>query len=83
MYGFKFMEPLVADMVQTDPSKRPKIDEVVQRFESIRRSLSWWKLRSRIRGRKEISIVRLWRASVHLYHTCVYLSTGTPAIPDA
>lgn len=81
-YGFKFMEPLVADMVLEDPSKRPKIDEVVRRFELIRKSLSWFKLRSRIRGRKEIFPVRLWRACIHMYHSTLYLATLTPAIPD-
>lgn len=81
-YGFEFMEPLVSDMVQTDPSKRPKIEEVVRRFNAIRGSLSWWKLRSRISGRKEIIPVRLWRSCVNLYRTAVYLTTGRPAIPD-
>ncbi len=33
------MEPLVADMVQDDPTKRPTMDEVVTRFAEIRRKL--------------------------------------------
>ncbi|KAJ6590333.1 hypothetical protein B0H10DRAFT_2092561, partial [Mycena sp. CBHHK59/15] len=45
--GFEFMEPLVADMVQTDPSLRPEMDEVVRRFGDIVQGLSSWKLRSR------------------------------------
>ncbi|KAJ7354603.1 hypothetical protein DFH08DRAFT_855393 [Mycena albidolilacea] len=40
------MRPLVDDMVQADPAKRPTIDEVVARFADIRRGLSGWKLRS-------------------------------------
>ncbi|EIM87928.1 uncharacterized protein STEHIDRAFT_155287 [Stereum hirsutum FP-91666 SS1] len=82
-YGFRVIEPLVADMVQEEPSKRPKIDEVVRRFELIRKSLSWLKLRSRIRKRKEITPVRFWRACIHIYHNALYLATRTPAIPDA
>ena len=30
------MELLIADMVQTDPTKRPIIDEVVTRFSGVR-----------------------------------------------
>ncbi len=33
------MEPLVADMVQDDPTKHPTMDEVVTRFAEIRRKL--------------------------------------------
>ncbi|KAJ7151754.1 kinase-like domain-containing protein [Mycena crocata] len=46
--GFDFMEPLMADMVNTDPSLRPSMDEVVDRFEELVRGLSSWKLRSRV-----------------------------------
>ncbi|KAH9978287.1 hypothetical protein BJV74DRAFT_901150 [Russula compacta] len=31
-HGFEFMEPLIADMVQSDPTQHPKMDEVVDRF---------------------------------------------------
>ena len=41
-------------MVQDDPRKRPTMDEVVARFETIRKSLSSWKLRSRVVPRKEM-----------------------------
>jgi len=34
--GFEFIEPLVTDMVQDDPTKRPKMDEVVTRFHEIK-----------------------------------------------
>ncbi|KAJ6545128.1 kinase-like domain-containing protein [Mycena sp. CBHHK59/15] len=46
--GFEFMVPLVADMVQTDPSLRPEMDEVVRRFGDIVQGLNNWKLRSRV-----------------------------------
>ena len=48
MRGVEFMWPLVNDMVQDDPGKRPTMDDVVERFEKIRRSLHWWTLRSRL-----------------------------------
>ena len=46
--GVEFMKPLVEDMTHHDPSKRPSIDEVVEKFDEILHSLSWWKLRSRL-----------------------------------
>lgn len=70
-------------MVQDDPSKRPQIVEVVRRLELIRKSLSWWKLRSRIRGRKEVFPVRFWRACIHTYHIALYTATRTSAMSDA
>ncbi|KAF8511923.1 hypothetical protein JB92DRAFT_2931403 [Gautieria morchelliformis] len=52
-FGFDFMVPLITDMTQEEPPKRPSIDEVVARFETIYRSLSFKLLRTRIVGRKE------------------------------
>ncbi|KAJ7268130.1 kinase-like domain-containing protein [Mycena haematopus] len=46
--GFEFMRPLVKDMIQTDPSQRPNMDEVVQRFSEIVRGLTSEELRSRV-----------------------------------
>lgn len=42
------MRSLVSDMTHEDPSKRPKIDEVVRRFTELRASLPAEKLRSRV-----------------------------------
>lgn len=80
--GFGFIKPLVEDMVHVDPSKRPKIDEVVSRFKSIRDSLGAWKLRSRLVGRKEWRIVRVWKFGGHVYRTAGYVLTRKSAIPD-
>ncbi|KAI0786599.1 hypothetical protein C8Q75DRAFT_892897 [Abortiporus biennis] len=44
--GLDFMKKLVKDMMQYDHSKRPTIDEVAERYDEMRHSLSWWKLRS-------------------------------------
>ena len=35
------MEPLVRDMVQTDPTKRPTMDDVVTRFSEIQRKTQY------------------------------------------
>lgn len=41
------MMPLVRGMVHGDPLQRPTMEQVVEKFSSIRRSLGFWKLRSR------------------------------------
>ncbi|KAI0041739.1 hypothetical protein FA95DRAFT_1683028 [Auriscalpium vulgare] len=80
--GFEFVEPLVADMIQEDPEKRPKIEEVVTRFAEIRKSLSSRKLRSRMIPRKEIGLVGSFRSWGYLYRTAGYILTKKSPIPD-
>ena len=80
--GFEFMEPLVADMVQDDPTKRPKMDEVVPRFREIKGELSSCKLRSRIVRRKEIWVLTVWRFVGHWYRTIGYVLGRKAAIPE-
>jgi len=53
MYGFEFMQPLVADMVVDTPSARPTMGVAVERFEGIVAKLSKRKLQSRIVYRDE------------------------------
>ncbi|KAI0315151.1 hypothetical protein OF83DRAFT_1133260 [Amylostereum chailletii] len=81
-FGFEFMHALVADMVQSDPSKRPRIDEVVARFNDIRMSLSNRQLRARIVSRNEPGIVRIWRAVPYYFRTASYILTRKAAIPE-
>ncbi|KAI0065666.1 hypothetical protein BV25DRAFT_1581074 [Artomyces pyxidatus] len=81
-YGFEFVEPLVKDMVLDDPEKRPKIDEVVSRFEEIRASLSKSKLRSRVVRRKEVWVVGMWRSVGYWYRRAGYFLQRKAAIPD-
>ena len=78
--GFQFMQSLVADMVQDDPTKRPKMDEVVTRFSEIKGKLSTWKLRSRIARRDEFWPVAAWRAVGHWYCTVGYVLGRKAAI---
>ncbi|CAL1706289.1 unnamed protein product [Somion occarium] len=79
--GVEFMAPLVADMMQADPSKRPTIDEVVQRFEDIRRSLRWWKLRSRLIEKRELGYLITFRSVKHYIRTVAYVLTLKSAVP--
>jgi hypothetical protein len=76
------MESLVADMVNTDPAKRPTMDEVVLHFSKIRNKLSTWKLRSRMARRYEIWSDTTWRSAGHWCHTIGYVLGRKGAIPE-
>ena len=75
------MEPLVADMIQSDPSKRPTMDEVVARFDKIRHSLSRWKLRSRVVDNEEDAIEKFIYSTSHWRRRIWFVVRGVPAIP--
>ena len=76
------MQPLIADMVQEDPTKRPSMDEVTTRFAEMRTKLSTWKLRSRMARKTELWPVAAWRSVAHWYHTIGYVLARKAAIPD-
>ena len=75
------MQPLVADMVQTDPSKRPTMDEVVERFETIRRGLGKWKLRSRVVDSDESMLERIFGTAWHWARQLEFVLRRLPALP--
>lgn len=76
------MQQLVADMVQEDPAKRPPIEEVELRFEESVGTLSRWKLRSRLIGKKEHVLVRTIYAIGHIVRTVKYLAKRLPPVPS-
>ncbi|KAJ7926706.1 hypothetical protein B0H13DRAFT_2229362 [Mycena leptocephala] len=61
--GFEFIEPLVADMINKDPSKRPTMDEVVDRLDKIVGGLNKWKMRSEVL--KESQSLRFFTSISH------------------
>jgi len=78
------MKPLIDDMVQDDPTKRPNMNEVVKRFEELVQSLSQWKLRSRAAPRMLYFSQRIQTPLYILSHwkrRIAYIIKGTPAIP--
>ncbi|KAH7906825.1 hypothetical protein BJ138DRAFT_1071218 [Hygrophoropsis aurantiaca] len=79
--GFEFMQGLVADMVQDDPTKRPTMDEVVPRFESIYKGLSSWKLRSRVFKKNESSLSGFFRGISHWTRRTQYVIGRRPSMP--
>jgi len=76
------MEPLVTDMVQADPAKRPTMEDVVTRFSEIKRKLNTWKLRSRIAQKDELWPLTIWRSVCHWYFTVGYVVGRKVAIPE-
>ncbi|GBE80574.1 predicted protein [Sparassis crispa] len=81
LFGVEFMKPLVDDMVQDDPARRPTINEVVTRFEEIRRKLGYWKLRSRLAEKDEDSVIRTYRRVRHFFRTIGYIVTWRSPMP--
>ncbi|TFK74310.1 hypothetical protein BDN72DRAFT_833659 [Pluteus cervinus] len=81
-YGMDFIEPLIKDMVQDDPAKRPTIDEVVTRFEDICKKLGPWKLRSRPIPRHGGIFKGLQHHIEHWKRRIQYIAQGVPPIPS-
>ncbi|KAH7904082.1 hypothetical protein BJ138DRAFT_1073715 [Hygrophoropsis aurantiaca] len=79
--GFSFLEGLMADMVQDDPSKRPTIDEVVSRFDITCKGLSNWKLRSRVVPKGENRGTGLFRDAGHWTLRFISMVRREPPIP--
>jgi hypothetical protein len=75
------MKSLVADMVKDDPKQRPTIDEVVTRFDDIRKGLSSWKLRSRLGKKKEGLLGSVVRSVIHWAKQIKPIVTRLPPIP--
>jgi len=75
------MQPLIIDMVQQDPSKRPTMDEVVKRFHVIQSDLSSWKLRSRVIDEEETVLDRVLHGSTHWMRRVRFMTRGVPALP--
>ncbi|KAJ6625295.1 kinase-like domain-containing protein [Mycena sp. CBHHK59/15] len=79
--GFEFMEPLVADMMHQDPTKRPSMEEVVRRFSEIKAGLSQWKLRSRFVSKGESPVFGFFRSTKHWARQLGFVARRIPAIP--
>ena len=75
------MKPLVDDMVQEDPTKRPTIDEVLRRFDEIVRGLSAVKLRSRVVSRRDSSFKGFFITFPHWFRKISYIVRRIPAVP--
>ncbi|KAL0570540.1 hypothetical protein V5O48_011423 [Marasmius crinis-equi] len=79
--AFTFLRPLISDMTQDDPTKRPNMDEVVSRFNEIVKKLGEFKLRSRIAVAAPDALTSPRSAPVHWVRQLFNFITRVPAIP--
>ncbi|KAJ7593381.1 kinase-like domain-containing protein [Mycena floridula] len=79
--GFKFMEPLVAIMMNEEPSKRPRMQDVTLRFKAITHGLNEGQLRSRLATKDENLIVGIFRSVFHWIKQVSFMARGLPAQP--
>ncbi|KAJ8515361.1 hypothetical protein ONZ45_g7197 [Pleurotus djamor] len=79
--GFDFLKPLVADMTQSDPTKRPTIGQVIERFEEIRSKLSTWTLRSRVIEVNESYFSKVYRGIGHWKRKFLFVLRNVPPVP--
>ncbi|KAI4520858.1 hypothetical protein K525DRAFT_285554 [Schizophyllum commune Loenen D] len=80
--GFEFLRPLVDDMTQADPSARPNMDQVAERFESIVSSLSTSKLRSRVAKANDHPLYNMYWATKHWVRRVKLVAFRRPALPS-
>lgn len=80
--GLEFLRPLVRDMTQADPSKRPSMDEVAERFESLTSTLSSWKLRSRVAKEHDNPLHSLYLSTTHWIRRVGLVASRRPALPS-
>ncbi|TFK58736.1 hypothetical protein BDN72DRAFT_851609 [Pluteus cervinus] len=69
-------------MVQTDPNMRPRMHEVLRRFDKTSRSLSSWKLRSRLAPRKESVFTATSRSWRHWKRAVGFIVHDVPPVPS-
>ncbi|KAJ3500155.1 hypothetical protein NLJ89_g9916 [Agrocybe chaxingu] len=79
--GFEFLLPLIDDMTQADPRRRPRIDEAVERMDQIIAGLSEWKLRSRTSSRSTNIFETVSHIFWHWARKIAFIYNGTPALP--
>ena len=76
------MQELVDAMTHESPEKRPTIEEVIERFENTRNSLSNTKLRSLISLKKDPRLFTAFRHVRQLIRTIRYIVLKKAAIPN-
>ncbi|KAI1795565.1 kinase-like domain-containing protein [Ganoderma leucocontextum] len=79
--GMEFLAPLVRDMIQPDPSRRPSIDEVVRRFDELLKHVRFWTSRSRPVRIDEEPVVGWYRNTRHIFRTIRYFLSRKAAVP--
>ena len=77
------IDELIVDMVQEEPAKRPKIDEVISRFAALRESPPKKALYERLVDREGDPVAKTSRNLVHRIRTISYILRGIPPVPKS
>ena len=80
--GFRFMEDLISAMTREHPADRPHIEDVIERFNEIRGSLSKIKLRSALMPKEAPIIICAALETWQYVRTIRYILSQKAAIPD-
>ncbi|KAI0745169.1 hypothetical protein C8Q76DRAFT_638697 [Earliella scabrosa] len=73
-----FMHRLVTSMVNPVPDQRPTMEKAMRDLEKIVSQLPWWKLRARLRRRKDDWSLNLAKDVQHIFRAAFYLSLLPP-----
>ena len=76
------MEDLIAAMTSERPEDRPRIEDVIERFTAIRKSLRKTKLRSALTSKKLPTIIGVAQKAGQCVYTTRYILLRKAAIPD-
>ena len=76
------MQDLVNEMTHVNPVKRPLIEDVVEQFSNIRKSLSEFKLRSPLISKTNRTLFTILRHTKQALLTLQYILTHKAAIPE-
>ena len=76
------MQDLVEEMTQDDPAERLLIEDVVEEFSNIRKSLSGFKLRSPLISNNRYSLFSIIRCTRQALLTVQYIYSQKAAIPE-
>ncbi|RDX54859.1 hypothetical protein OH76DRAFT_1478375 [Lentinus brumalis] len=79
--NLEFMYHLIARMIKPKPEQRPTMDEAVRMLDAVISKLPWWKLRARLRRRKDDVVLHFLKDVGHTFRTASYLLLRIPAVP--
>ncbi|KAI0358590.1 hypothetical protein OH77DRAFT_1397313 [Trametes cingulata] len=79
--GVEFLTPLVEEMVQADPAKRPTMQEAGSRLGELVKLNEGWKMRARLMPRNEDPGEAFFARIAHAFRTARYIVTRKSAIP--
>lgn len=78
--GLEFLHPLIADMTQDDPDKRPTMSDAIDRLQGIIAAQSEWKLRSPTSAMDEFILLSYLRGFARWKRVWDYRKKGVPAV---